>query len=154
MRLSDDNASLRCDYCHSVMMARADETGVQFIDEAADLVCPSCAAALWTAILAGVRIHACKQCHGLLVAMGAFEALIDKMRGEHPETVIPVAADAADLKRKVACPACRHEMETHFYYGGGHGVMSTCERCELHWLDGGVLLQIVQAPREEEASSY
>ena len=45
-------------------------------------------------------------------------------------------------------------METHFYFGGGHAVMSSCERCELHWLDGGVLMQIVRAPHDSEPESY
>jgi hypothetical protein len=44
-------------------------------------------------------------------------------------------------------------MDTHFYFGGGHAVMSTCEPCELHWMDGGMLMQIVRAPHEEEAAS-
>jgi hypothetical protein len=30
--------------------------------------------------------------------------------------------------------------------------MSTCEQCELHWMDGGMLMQIVRAPHEEEAA--
>jgi Zn-finger nucleic acid-binding protein len=147
-----DNGSLRCDYCHSVVMAQADETGVQFVDEAAELACPNCSVSLWSAMLAGLRLNACKQCHGMLVGMGELEALIEAMRARHPETLIPMQPDANDLNRRVACPKCHKNMDTHFYFGGGHAVMSTCEACELHWMDGGMLMQIVRAPHEEETA--
>lgn len=148
LRIADDNSTLRCDYCHSVIMAQADETGVAFVDEAAELTCPNCADSLWSAMLAHLRLHACKQCHGLLAPMGEFEALIEGMRAEHPDTQIPAQPETDDLQRKVACPKCHQRMETHFYYGGGHAVMSSCERCELHWIEGGMLMQIVRAPHE------
>ena len=81
--------------------------------------------------------------------LGAFEALIEQMRVEHPEIAIPAPADPADLQQKAPCPKCHQRMDTHYYFGGGHAVMSTCERCELHWLNGGVLMRIVQAPRDD-----
>ena len=152
LRMATDNGSLRCDYCHSVVMAQGGETGMQFVDEAAELTCPNCAVALWSVMLAGLRLHACKQCHGMLVEMGEFEALIEAMRVKHPDTMIPMQPDAADLKQKVACPKCHRGMDTHIYLGGGHAVMSSCEQCELHWLDGGMLMQIVRAPHEEETA--
>jgi Zn-finger nucleic acid-binding protein len=150
--MADGNTSMRCDYCHAVVAVQGDETGVQFVDEATELACPNCAVALWSAMLAGLQLHACKQCHGMLIEMGEFEALIDDLRARHPETMIPMQADAADLKQKVACPKCHKGMDTHFYLGGGHAVMSSCEQCELHWLDGGMLMQIVRAPHEEETA--
>jgi Zn-finger nucleic acid-binding protein len=150
MRLTSGNASLQCDYCKNVVISRADDTGVQLLEEVVDRPCPACSAPLWNSVLALVRLNACKQCHGLLVPMGTFGDLIENMRAEHPETMIPGPADPADLERKVDCPLCHRRMDTHFYYGGGHAVMSTCDRCEVHWLDGGVLMQIVWAPRESE----
>ena len=85
MRLTSGNASLRCDYCKNVVVAKADDTGVQFLDEAQKLTCPTCAAALWGAILAEIQISACKQCHGLLVSMADFELLLEHMRALHAE---------------------------------------------------------------------
>lgn len=154
LRIAAGNKNLRCDYCNSVVTVQADETGVQFVDEVQDLICPNCTVPLWDAMLAGVKVDACKQCHGLLVSMGSFEALIERMRAENLGSEIPSAADAADLERRVNCPKCHQRMETHFYYGGGHAVMSSCERCELHWLESGVLMQIVRAPHEEQASGF
>jgi len=149
LRIAETNKNLRCDYCHSVVTLQADETGVQFVDEVQELTCPNCNVPLWDAMLAGVKIDACKQCHGLLVPMGSFEALVERMRAENPRSEIPSVGDAADLQR-VTCPKCHRQMETHFYYGGGHAVMSSCERCEQHWLESAVLMQIVRAPHEEE----
>ena len=73
---------------------------MQFVDEAAELTCPNCAVPLWATMLAGVRLHACKQCHGMLVQMGEFEALIDADADvKHPDTRFP-CGDAADLNRE------------------------------------------------------
>ena len=146
MRLANGNASLRCDYCKSVFIAAKDAIGIQFLDEAAGLACPVCDVPLCDAVLARIPIHACKRCSGLLVAMGAFEALVDQMRGNQRDSAIPPPADPTDLKRIVKCPKCRLRMDTHFYYGGGQAILSGCERCALNWLDGGVLMQIVRAP--------
>ena len=150
MRLTSGNASLRCDYCKNVVVAKADDTGVQFLDEAQKLTCPTCAAALWGAILAEIQISACKQCHGLLVSMADFELLLEHMRALHAEREIPGPADPAELESKLICPNCHQRMDTHYYFGGGHAVMSTCERCEQHWLDGGVLMRIVRTPQLSE----
>jgi len=147
MRLMAGNAGLRCDYCQCVVATKADDTGVQYLDETRGLKCPACAAELWDAVLARVEVKACKQCHGTLVALGAFEGLIEHMRALHQEREIPPPPDEAELGRKLQCPRCHQKMDTHIYLGGGNVVMSTCEQCELHWLDGGVLMQIVKAPQ-------
>ncbi|HEV2134473.1 MAG TPA: hypothetical protein VGR47_09420 [Terracidiphilus sp.] len=152
MHLTGGNASLRCDYCKTVLVVAPDDAGVQFVDEAAEFSCPLDTASLWNGVLAQVPIRACKQCHGLLVTVGAFEDLIANMRAAHPEEVDSPPANPADLKRKVICPKCRQTMDTHFYFGGGHAVISTCEKCELHWLDGGVLMRIVRAPHDDNVT--
>jgi len=150
LRVANGGANLRCDYCGNLVVAAADETGTQFIEEAEGQSCPACSMALWNAVVAGVALESCKRCHGHLVTIGVLEALIDRMRALHEESAIPSAADGNDLERKVPCPRCHRSMDTHFYYGGGHAVISTCEPCELHWLGGGVLMQIARAPHERE----
>jgi len=150
MRLADGLVSLRCDYCKSLYYSAPDDEGVRYLDELENLLCPVCDVPLWNANLADVPIRACKKCRGMLVAMGAFEALIDQARGERHEAKIPMADDGSDLSRRLECPQCHHPMETHFYYGGGHVVMEDCERCELNWLDGGAVMRIVNAPRSEK----
>lgn len=153
MRLAHGNASLRCDYCKTVVIVQSDDLGVQYLDRTTNLACPVCAIPLWNATLGGVKVRACERCHGLLVAMEAFEALIEQLREKYDQTEVPIAAEPGDLNRRTDCPNCRRRMDTHFYYGGGSAVISGCEPCSLNWLDGGVLLRIVRAPHgvEKEA---
>jgi Zn-finger nucleic acid-binding protein len=99
MHLTGGNASLRCDYCRTVVIVAPDDAGVQFVEQAAELACPMDSSPLWNAVLARVEIRACKQCHGLLVTMGAFEGLIASMRAEHPEQVDSPPGNPDDLKR-------------------------------------------------------
>src|SRR5208282_6081280 len=80
MRLAAGNASLRCDYCMNVVIAQADDSGKQFLDEVVELVCPVCTVPLWNATQAGVQGHACKQCHGQLLQIGFIEGLIEQLR--------------------------------------------------------------------------
>lgn len=153
MRLAHGNASLRCDYCKTVVIVQPDDLGVRYLEQAANLACPVCAIPLWNATLTGVKIHACERCHGLLVAMEAFEALIAQLRDKYEEAEIPIAAEPQDLNRRTDCPSCRQRMDTHFYYGGGSAVISGCEHCSLNWLDGGVLLRIVRAPHSVDTEA-
>lgn len=151
MRLASGNASLRCEYCKSVLVMEPDDAGMKFLDEVAELECPVCSVSLWTAVLANAPIHACKRCGGMLVAMGALEGLIDQMRAGQGEGAISAPADPTDLLRNVRCPQCRTKMDTDFYYGGGHVAISSCEPCSSLWLDGGVLMKIVRVPHHSEA---
>lgn len=153
MRLGSGNTSLRCEYCKTVVTLAQDEDGIQFLDEAPELECPACATSLWNAVLARVELHACKQCHGLLVAMSGLEPLVESMRAAHPGSEIPASADPADLDRKVVCPRCHGRMDSDFYAGGGNAVISSCERCELNWLEGGALMRIVRAPQASDAEA-
>jgi Zn-finger nucleic acid-binding protein len=153
MRWTSGNASLRCDYCNNVVVAQADAAGVEFLGEIQDLTCPVCAVPMWDAVLAGVKIQACKQCHGLLLPMGdAYEELLGRMRVLHPEKEIPPPTNPADLEQKFICPKCHKPMDTHFSYGGENVVLSSCEWCALNWLDAGVLMRIVHTPHPEEAT--
>jgi Zn-finger nucleic acid-binding protein len=151
MRLQSGNASLRCEYCKTVVTLTPDDAGMQFLEETPELECPSCAVALWNAVLAGAQLHTCRRCHGLLVRMNALEPLVEAMRAGHPGTEIPAPADPADLERKVVCPRCHQRMDSDFYAGGGNAVVSGCERDELNWLDGGALTRIVRAPQASDA---
>lgn len=150
MKLAAGNTSLQCDYCKAAVELAPDETGVQFLDEVRGLYCPVCESGLWHAVLASVELVSCKKCRGFLVRMSDFEVLIEKMRAVHAEREFSGPANAADLERKVMCPRCHRRMDTHYYFGGGHAVMSSCERCELHWLDSGMLMRIMRLPKVAE----
>jgi len=145
MRLANGNTSLRCEFCCTMVPFAPDETGMQILDETPELECPSCDTSLWSAVLTGVPIHACKRCHGMLVAMGALQALIDEMREKHRDRETPAPADRADLDRRISCPRCHQRMNSDFYAGGGNAVISGCEHCEVNWMEDAALMRIVCA---------
>jgi Zn-finger nucleic acid-binding protein len=153
MRMAGGQQSLRCDYCKNIYFSGPDDQGVRYLGELPGLLCPVCVIPLWDATMAGVPLRACKQCRGMLIAMGAFAGLIEQVRAEHAGSEVPDTSDEVDPSRRLECPSCHHPMETHFYYGGGRVVMEDCEHCELNWLDGGALMRIVRAPHDDNADS-
>lgn len=152
MRMASGNATLRCDYCKSVVVVKTDDSGLCFLDQVfTDLNCPVCSIPLWNATLSGVKLCACKQCSGMLIKMGLIEDLIEQLRVAVTGMVIPPPADPGDLHRRLNCPRCHGLLDMHFYFGGGGSVIGGCEPCSLNWLDGGILMRIVRAPHASEA---
>jgi len=156
MRLATGDASMRCDYCKTVVVLPADDAGLHFLDEAVQgLNCPVCSIPLLNAMLGHAKMCACKKCKGMLIGMNVMEPLIEELRDKNKDRdEIPSPADPADLKRVVECPKCHRHADVHFYMGGGGAVIATCENCELNWLDGGMLMRIVRTPHEEEPLQY
>ena len=154
MRMATGNATLRCDYCQTVVVTQADSAGVSYLDAVpGDFKCPVCAVPLWNATLHGVKLCACMQCGGMLIAMGVFGDLVDGLRTEQTDSEIPAPPDPSDLQRRLSCPRCRGHLDMHFYLGGGGSVIGGCEQCSLNWLDGGVLMRIVRAPHHDDAQT-
>ena len=155
MRLATGDASMRCDYCKTVVVLSADAAGVQYFDENTQgLNCPDCSIPLWNAMLGGVKMWTCKHCNGMLISMSVLEPLIENLREKSTETDIPSPPDPADLRRIVDCPKCHRHTDVHFYLGGGGAILATCENCELNWLDGGMLMRIVHTPHEESSLDF
>ncbi len=156
MRLATGDASMRCDYCKTVVVLPADDAGVHFLEETfQELNCPVCSIPLWNAMLGGIKLCACKKCKGMLIGMNVFEPLIGELRDKcKNEDEIPSPADPADLRRAVDCPKCHRHTDVHFYMGGGGAIIATCENCELNWLDGGMLMRIVRTPHEESSLDF
>ena len=65
MQMADGQLSLRCDYCKNIDFSEPDDSGIRYLDEAQDLLCPACAVPLWNATLSGAAIRACKRCRGM-----------------------------------------------------------------------------------------
>jgi Zn-finger nucleic acid-binding protein len=152
MRLKSGVESFQCDYCQSVYVPEKSADGVRVLDEAEGQACPICSISLNDATLSGIRILYCAKCHGILVPMPAFEALIDAMKSSKTDGVIQPAADSKDLSRKIACPRCNHRMDTHFYAGPGNVVIDSCDDCLVNWLDYGELMRIAHAPDDRGAA--
>jgi LSD1 subclass zinc finger protein len=154
LRMATGNATLRCDFCKTVVVAKTDDSGLLFLDQPLTaLNCPVCAVPLSNATVAGVALCACKSCSGMLISMGVFEALLEKKRAEAAGDAIPSPSDPNDLKRRLNCPQCHKPLDMHFYMGGGSSVIGGCENCSLNWLDGGVLMRIARAPHASESDN-
>lgn len=152
MHMAAGQDSLRCDYCRNIYFSAADDSGVRYLDETVEILCPVCRVPLWNATVADTGIRACKRCRGMLIPMGIFEELVEKLRAQHEGTDI-AASDRDELNNGLECPQCHQGMEKHFYYGGGRVVMADCERCSLNWLDGGALMRIVRAHQPDGAEA-
>ena len=140
-----EGSSLKCDYCHNVVVPDKDTSGVRVLAESPGReACPICNLPLMQSTLGREPLLYCTKCHGMLVAMMEFESLIDAARtASAPIASLP--ADVHELDRKIACPHCHRPMEAHFYAGSGNVVMDSCEPCCLHWLDHDELARIAQA---------
>jgi Zn-finger nucleic acid-binding protein len=148
MHLKPDMESFKCEYCQSVYFPEKNDDGVRVFDDESGQYCPFCKLPLVHAVLAGHRIIYCKQCGGMLIAMQAFEDLIEAIKAESGTASVQPAADKKDLSRKMDCPACHRPMDTHFYAGPGNVVIDSCDTCCLIWLDRGELAHIAHAPDE------
>jgi Zn-finger nucleic acid-binding protein len=152
MRLEPDQESLVCDYCHTVHFPETNAEGVRVLTEPSPLHCPVCAVPLVHAAIARQRMLYCDQCRGMLIGMGTFIAIVHNLRVRHEISGEAHQPDWTEMERKIQCPQCGQEMDTHPYGGGGNVIIEDCERCELNWLDDGELQRIVQAPDREYAS--
>jgi Zn-finger nucleic acid-binding protein len=146
MRLNADEDYLKCDYCKSIFFPAKDDEGVSVLQVVSDDTCPVCAVPLMHAAMAKIRLRYCTHCHGMLIPMAVFLALVDELRAGEPGTLIAPTPDRHDLERKINCPHCHQRMDTHFYNGPGNVIIDDCDTCELNWLDHGELMRIVRAP--------
>ena len=147
MRLKADQECFTCAYCGTVEVPDANAEGIRVFDEPAALDCPVCATALVHAAGAGLRMMYCNRCHGMLISIGIFPAIVQDLKS-HRETTGYVARpfEPRDLDRQLHCPQCGGRMDTHLYGGGGNIIIDSCEKCCLNWLDHGELDRIVRAP--------
>src|SRR5688500_11267551 len=130
--------------------------GLQAFDlfDASGWHCPSCRAVLLKAAAGGRPIQVCSACHGALIAMSSFIAVVAVVRffeGQALDVVPPRQQKPGD--RQLECPGCGGPMTSHNYGGPGNVVMDTCERCELNWLDPGELRRIALAPDSRPAAA-
>jgi Zn-finger nucleic acid-binding protein len=147
MEFDATRGCLTCGFCGNVKVLEPDADGVALLGAPTELKCPACGAALEEAAVHDRRVLCCPRCRGLLVGMGTFADAVGLLRSERtgsPEP--PHHFDPKDLERKLACPHCGAPMDTHRYGGPGNVALSSCEFCELDWLDHGALRHVVAAP--------
>ena len=65
------------------------------------------------------RILYCRRCRGMLIPMDIFAPLVDDLRSRRDVTSgIVHPLDTKALDRRVQCPDCRQDMDSHVYGGG------------------------------------
>ena len=149
MRLKENAEALTCDYCGAIHVPEPNADGVRVLGVPAES-CPACPSTLLQSTIAGHRIRYCEKCHGMLIAMETFLVIVQDLRARRDATfTVAHQPDPRDLDRRIKCPQCRREMNTHLYMGPGNVVIDSCETCWLDWLDYGELDRIVRAPDHE-----
>ena len=104
-----------------------------------DEQCPRCSVPLVQASLSGERVLYCQRCHGLLIDMGVFQAVVEDMRSHHSSSEYAgVQPDWDALNRHTKCPKCGQEMDTHPYGGPGNVIIDTCVSIvrSIGWITG------------------
>lgn len=145
-RLDLERGLIVCDYCGTQAIPPVGDDGVQVLVET-QFKCPACSAVLSQGRVAEFNLLYCSKCHGMLVAMEDFMALVGALRlyRSAPSTILPRDSESGARLPRI-CPRCSGEMDHHIYGGGGNVFLDSCETCSANWLDKGELQRIAGAP--------
>ena len=152
MELFPNRGYFFCRYCSSFHFPEtATSDGVRVLAAAEGLACPACKRTLSTALLDETHpVHYCTNCRGVLLSRGTFADVVRVRRAWATGTPArPIPPEPAELERRVECPTCGKQLETHPYFGPGNVVIDGCGTCDVIWLDFGELKQIVDAPGKD-----
>lgn len=155
-------ASVHCAACFTLNPAEAahcagcgEKLGLEPLDVAVELDCPTCAARLRGFGGGGGTLAECGACGGQFVEHALLADLLE--RREHFRTVpraLPTRRNpAADPVHYLACPVCRTRMNRNNFGGTSGIVVDTCPHHGV-WFDAGELpriLEFVQAGGLERA---
>lgn len=120
---------------------------IKFTDSPAKVACPRCGIEMVFGELLNTKVVACVQCHGMMIQMATFGAMVEYLRQNYdgPENKSqPI--DPTELETVVQCPACWKKMDVYPYCGPGNIVIDSCASCHLLWLDGNELVQVIRGP--------
>ena len=148
MTLQPANDFLRCDYCETPHFPNPNADGIRVLGIASEYACPACRnEPLAHASVGGERMYYCEKCHGLLISMNVFPAIVEELRSHHQSSEYAgKQPDWEGMKRLIKCPKCRQPMDAHPYAGPGAVIIDSCSDCYLNWLDHGELQRVVRAP--------
>jgi Zn-finger nucleic acid-binding protein len=146
MRPVTNRDYLVCEYCSSFHFPAASPDGVKVLGEPSKLRCPVCALSLLSGAAENHAVLECERCQGLLLTAGAFGELARIRHARNGKRPVPVDA-IREPSRHLRCPQCNHWLDRHPYYGGpAHLMIDSCERCNLLWLERGVLAAVQDGP--------
>lgn len=145
MTLEEGKDFFRCPSCRAVHFPDPDESGVRDLAEESGLPCPACRTPLHHAAAGGIRLERCPNCRGLLIDTESFLAIIETLGPQTPQSELPPRPiREEELARRIRCPRCNDDMDTHPYAGPGNIVIDNCPACHLNFLDPRELPQILQ----------
>src|SRR5437773_1368230 len=120
MKFVDGREYFVCEFCTTFQFSQPDQDGVQVSELHSQAMCPRCRTALADATVEGKSVLHCDTCKGLLATNGAFAHIVRVRRHRYGgSNVVPVPFDPRELDRRIACPACRRQMDTYPYCGPG-----------------------------------
>jgi Zn-finger nucleic acid-binding protein len=147
MRIVDGRDYFFCEYCGSFLFPKESRDRVRVLGERTNLRCPACRQLLVSASVGGANALHCSHCRGVLMRQETFASTVRYLRAQASTPPIPPQPlNQEELERRVLCPLCRHQLDTHPYYGPGNVVVDICTHCALIWLDYGELSHILDAP--------
>jgi Zn-finger nucleic acid-binding protein len=147
MRLEENKDHLVCDFCKYLHFPEEDSDGIRVLDLDSFQKCPVCDKALTHAAVAHERVLYCAGCRGLLIGVDRFVDLIAALRAKQKtRDNVSLPLEPRDMERRIRCPRCHQDMDTHPYAGPGNIVIDNCPQCGLNWLDYPELRRIVTAP--------
>lgn len=147
MRFDQDKVYFVCDYCTSIQFPEESREGIRITDEEGELSCPICNLPLVLAFADKIQVSFCNKCRGILINQYKFLEVIQHLRSKAKEPPsVPPPMRSEELERKIDCPQCHRQMDTHPYGGPGNIVIDNCSHCLLNWLDHNELYRITHAP--------
>lgn len=151
MRFDHDRISFWCEYCSSIYLPEESIDGIRISDEGSQVACPICNIPLLIAYAEKTQVLFCTTCRGILINQLAFLVVIQYLRSKVKEHSSPPPVRLKDLERKIYCPQCRRQMDTHPYGGPGNVIIDNCPHCMLNWLDQNELHRITHSPDRSES---
>lgn len=147
MKVAGDGEYFFCEYCSSSYFPQQSRDGVRVLGEPSGFFCPVCRGELVSATIIGIGILCCGGCRGLLIKQEAFKVAVEYSRASASGPAdLPKPLNKEEYKRKLKCPCCGRQMDTHPYYGPGNILIDVCMDCRMIWLDCGELGKIINAP--------
>jgi Zn-finger nucleic acid-binding protein len=111
--------------------------------------CPRCQKPLEEAQVDSYQVRLCGTCKGVLIVHADLTAILESswrvVARNFAEKAEFHARDGWQSEAALHCPDCGQAMEKYGYMGMAAVQVDRCERCELVWLDGNELQNMVIA---------
>lgn len=144
LRLVSGRDTLYCEYCTTYHFPDETAEGILFLGIADKLGCPVCRTNLALGSLLGNRLRICPHCRGILANQDSFFTIVSYLRSTTQGPELPVRPlDTTQYDRKLFCPSCERQMDTHPYLGPGNVMIDNCIDCGWVWLDHGEMTRII-----------